>query len=305
MPTLSMPRFGWTRTTTVCKMLANLIFPAPLSIFSMLTAIFSIRVQRTTTVSVFFSNLAPGTYSLQFLAPDGYTFTLPVSDNTFVSTTQAFTLSADNSDPTFSAGLIPYDPTTSITLTSSLPTSTFGQSVTFTASVTNGAGSPTGSVIFQEEDGTVLEVEQLNNNGSAIFSTASLPAGPNYIEAIYSGDDIFPGSNSNAMDQLISQATPTVAVSDAGGSFNGTAFAANGTVAGVVTGVDDTPASTLETVGLTYTYYAGSSASGTPLTAVPSDAGTFTVIANFAGTPITAPPAAIRPLLASPWPRQR
>ena len=94
-------------------------------------------------------------------------------------------------------------------------------------------------------------------------------------------------------------------VSDAGGTFNGSAYAASGTVAGVVTGVDDTPASTLETVGITYSYYAGSSASATPLTAVPGNGGTFTVRANFAGTPITAPPAAIRSLHTSPWPRQR
>ena len=73
-------------------------------------------------------------------------------------------------------------------------------------------------------------------------------------------------------------------MSEAGGIFNGSAYAASGTVAGVVTAVDDTPATTLETVGLTYTYYAGTSASGTPLSGVPNTAGTYTVVVTFAGS---------------------
>ena len=59
----------------------------------------------------------------------------------------------------------------------------------------------------------------------------------------------------------IGQATPRLSVSDAGGTYNGTAFPASASV----TGVGGAPGSSLEGVSPTLTYYAGSTASGTPL----------------------------------------
>ena len=53
--------------------------------------------------------------------------------------------------------------------------------------------------------------------------------------------------------------TPTVTVSDAGGTYNGSAFSATATVAGV----NGSSGSTLEGVTPTLLYYAGSSATGT------------------------------------------
>ena len=55
---------------------------------------------------------------------------------------------------------------------------------------------------------------------------------------------------------VISQATPLVSVSDAGGSYTGATYAANGTVAGVNNASLGTPS---------FSYYNGSSATGTPL----------------------------------------
>ncbi len=80
------------------------------------------------------------------------------------------------------------------------------------------------------------------------------------------------------------QAMPTVTAIEAGGTYNGSAFTATATVAGVLTGVDNTPSASLEGVTPTLTYYAGSSASGTPLSGAPVDAGTYTVVASFAGS---------------------
>ncbi len=80
----------------------------------------------------------------------------------------------------------------------------------------------------------------------------------------------------------ITRATPTVTVSDAGGTYNGAAFTATETVAG--TGGQSTPAASLEGVAPSLTYYSGSSASGSPLSAAPSTAGTYTVLASFAGS---------------------
>ena len=65
-----------------------------------------------------------------------------------------------------------------------------------------------------------------------------------------------------------------------GGRFNGGPFAATATVAGV----DNTPGSSLEGGPLTLTYYAGPTATGTPLSGAPSNAGTYTVVASFPGS---------------------
>ncbi|HXY36399.1 MAG TPA: putative Ig domain-containing protein, partial [Planctomycetaceae bacterium] len=87
-------------------------------------------------------------------------------------------------------------------------------------------------------------------------------------------------SASNSTTFTIGQATPTVTVSDAGGTYNGNAFAATGAVAGI----NGTPGSTLEGAGLAFTYYAGTTPSGTPLSGAPSTAGSYTVVASFTGS---------------------
>ena len=76
-------------------------------------------------------------------------------------------------------------------------------------------------------------------------------------------------------------ATPTVTVSDAGGTYNGAAFVASDSVRGV----SGQTGSTLEGTGLTLTYYTGGDVSGTNLGSnAPSTAGTYTVVAAFAGS---------------------
>src|SRR5205823_4220918 len=82
----------------------------------------------------------------------------------------------------------------------------------------------------------------------------------------------------------VTRATPHVAVTDAGGTYTGSPFPAAATVAGVIPGLDATPAATLEGVGLTLTYFAGTSATGTPLPGAPSAVGTYTALASFAGS---------------------
>lgn len=73
---------------------------------------------------------------------------------------------------------------------------------------------------------------------------------------------------------------PTVTVSDAGGTFTGKAFPAATTVAGV----GGTASSSIEGATPTLTYYAGTSATGTPLSGPPSQGGTYTVVASFPGS---------------------
>ena len=68
--------------------------------------------------------------------------------------------------------------------------------------------------------------------------------------------------------------------------FNGSAYAAAAaTVAGVVSGVDSAPANSLDGIYPTLTYYVGSSTSGRSCQGAPTLAGTYTVVASFAGSP--------------------
>ena len=73
-----------------------------------------------------------------------------------------------------------------------------------------------------------------------------------------------------------SQSTPTVTVSDAGGTFTGNPFPATALVNG---------AASLESVTPTLTYFVGTGTSGTNLgSTAPGAVGTYTVVANFAGS---------------------
>ncbi len=76
-------------------------------------------------------------------------------------------------------------------------------------------------------------------------------------------------------------ATPTVTVTDGGGTYNGTAFIATATVQGV----SGPAASSLEGVTPTLTYYVGSDTTGMQLSGAPTAAGTYTVVATFIGSP--------------------
>jgi hypothetical protein len=69
----------------------------------------------------------------------------------------------------------------------------FGQTVTFTATVTSQAGTLTGSVTFTS-DGTPLGTVGLAG-GKATLTTSGLPAGNHTISATYTGDANFLTSN--------------------------------------------------------------------------------------------------------------
>ena len=76
---------------------------------------------------------------------------------------------------------------TSTALTSSVNPSDFGQSVTFTATVTSGAGTPTGTVQFKDNGANLGAAVTLNASGVAQVSTSTLTAGTHTITADYSG----------------------------------------------------------------------------------------------------------------------
>ncbi len=141
---------------------------------------------------------------------------------------------------------------TSIDLTADADSSTFGQSVTFTAvvSVQNpGSGTPTGAVAFAD-NGTVLGTVSLDSNGTASLTTSSLGAGSHSVVASYLGDTNDRLSSGSPLTLTISQvptsttltATPTAAAFGADDTLTATvAVQASGvgTPTGLVTFLDD------------------------------------------------------------------
>jgi hypothetical protein len=76
---------------------------------------------------------------------------------------------------------------TQTALTSSANPASSGQSITFTARVTSTAGTPSGSVVFLDEQ-KVLGVVPLTGN-QATVTTKNLKKGLHAITAIYAGND--------------------------------------------------------------------------------------------------------------------
>jgi hypothetical protein len=100
---------------------------------------------------------------------------------------------------------------TTSSVTSDVNPSTFGQAVSFTATVSGGSAvtcNPTGSVTFKD-GATAISSAVALSGGSATFSTSSLPAGHRSITAVYSGDSNFnatgatPGSTAPIYDQWV------------------------------------------------------------------------------------------------------
>ncbi len=170
-------------------------------------------------------------------------------------------------------------------VSSSLPTSTFGVGVTFSATVTDSdsTAAPTGTVEFYDGTtdlgaGTAGSVS--GNAATWTLPTSSLSATTHAISAVYTpatltGGADFLASNDKAspFSQVVNKATPTVTASAAPATYNALAYnGAGATVTGV--GVGNTLA------GATLTYY---NSTGATISGAPVDAGSYSVVASFAG----------------------
>ena len=111
--------------------------------------------------------------------------------------------------------------------------SVFGQTVSFTATVSvtaPGAGAPTGSVSFTDGS-TLLGSGTLDGTGHANFSTTSLAVGSHSIVAAYGGDSSFSGSSSGTQTQVVNKALTTTAVTS---SVNPSSAGQNVTISATV-----------------------------------------------------------------------
>jgi hypothetical protein len=92
---------------------------------------------------------------------------------------------------------------TATSLTSAPNPSTFGQTVSFTATVASTtSGTPTGTVTFK--DGSkVIGSATLNGSGVGVFMTSSLARGTHSITSVYKGDTNYNSSTSAPVQQVV------------------------------------------------------------------------------------------------------
>ena len=170
------------------------------------------------------------------------------------------------------SGVVSATPTAGVTTTTTLAAltpSTYGNPVTFSATVTP---APTGGTL-QFYDNTVAlgsPVTVNTSTGVAQFTTSALTAGSHPITATFSGTTGFSGSTASAKTQTVNPATPGVTVNVGSYSYNGSAQGPNTATTGGSTG----------TVTFSYAGVSGTTypASGTR----PTNAGSYTCTATVA-----------------------
>ena len=143
---------------------------------------------------------------------------------------------------------------TTTAIASSANPSVYGQSVTFTATVTAsapGSGTPTGTVTFM--NGTTTLGTVTLSGGTASYSTAKLATASHSITATYNGSTSFVTSN-GSLTQTVNQDGTTTSVSS---SLNPSVFGQSVTFAATVT-----PSSGSGTPTGTVTFYDGSTMLG-------------------------------------------
>jgi hypothetical protein len=122
-----------------------------------------------------------------------------VGTHTVTATFSGDTMYNGSTSPKYTVQIVP-DPTQTA-LTSSLNPSYFGNSVTFTATVSAPYATPTGTVTFSDGN-TSLGVGTLNNNGIATYSTTALAIGTHNIIASYTATTNF-NASTNSVGQVV------------------------------------------------------------------------------------------------------
>ncbi|HVL67081.1 MAG TPA: Ig-like domain repeat protein, partial [Vicinamibacterales bacterium] len=197
---------------------------------------------------------AASTATCTYASPGSYTPRVRVTDADDASTT------------TVAPAATVANPTPVIALTASPNGSTYGGSVTFTATVTASGSAPqapTGTVQFRD-GAAAMGAPVTLAGGSASLTLATLSGGSHAITAVYSGDSVFTAITSSVLTHVVAKATATVVAM--GGAFTYDGQAHGGTCS--VTGVGS------DVLTGTTTYNTGGA---------PVDAGTHTITCSFAG----------------------
>jgi hypothetical protein len=120
----------------------------------------------------------------------------------------------DNNNFGRATGTATVQASTTTAVTSSVNPSDFGQSVTFTATVTASAGTPAGTVQFKDDGTNLGSAVSLNASGVATFSTSSLTVGTHTITTEYSGATGFAASSGTLSGGQLVRPQPALSVDD-------------------------------------------------------------------------------------------
>ncbi len=246
---------------------------------------FTVVAQVATKVA---ATLQPFTYSGQAYAPPAGSVVVTDANNQVVANPSLrFTYSSGGAtlaNPPVDAGtyqlLVTYagdathlgsSSTTTFAITPATPTISLadaggvytGSAYAATASL-SGVGSPPATLA-----GLVLTYSA----GSTKLAGAPVDAGTYQVTASYAGSTDYAAA-SKTVGFAITPATPTISLADAGGVYTGSPF----TATSALTGVGSPPAALS---GLVLTYYASGSSAAI---AAPTDAGSYQVMASYAGS---------------------
>jgi len=172
------------------------------------------------------------------------------------------------------------------TLSASVNPQTFGQSVTFTATVSSASGggaTPTGTVTFF--DGTAqLGSSLLNSSLIAAYTGSSLTVGSHSITAVYSGDSTYMGSTSAPLIETIVQPAPIITTTSVTTSANPQTVGASVTITATVSAAASNSGSPSGTV----TFYDAATKLGTSALTSNLSASFTTASLALGNHPITA-----------------
>jgi CSLREA domain-containing protein len=194
-------------------------------------------------------NLSGGTATCQFAYPN--TTGSPHSITAVYDGDLTFNTST--STPALSQ-VVSQNATTTALVSSSNPSAP-GVTVTFTATVSTGSGTPTGNVTFTSDgnplvcDNGATSVQPLTGNVATCDTNDLTEAGsPHAIVATYNGDAMYSGSTSNTVNQDITTCSASVVVANTNNSGAGslrqavtTGVCAGGTITFDTAGVFATP----------------------------------------------------------------
>lgn len=103
-------------------------------------------------------------------------------------------------------------PDSTTTLSASTDHVVFGQEITLTATVAGQLAAPEGSVTFSYDGGKALGGAVPLQQGTAVLTTADLPAGTHTVVATFTSTNVVKGSHSDGLAVVVDQATSTTVV---------------------------------------------------------------------------------------------
>jgi autotransporter-associated beta strand protein len=157
----------------------------------------------------------------------------------------------------------PVTPTVNV---SAVPTSsTFGNSVTFTAAVAAGTLIPNsvGTVTFEDMTSHTTFTAAVNAQGRATWTVSNLSVGTHQIQATYNGAGNFASNSGSLNSFVVNKAASQVQVS--ANPSSGLQFGQTVNISANLSAINPGPSTGIPLDGTTVTFYDGSVATGTPL----------------------------------------